>query len=57
MMWPNWIELVFRVDPHEAHGSLERAVAIFVPAVALILSAIATLEWRRGQPIGHEPDR
>jgi len=48
-VWPNWIELVFRVDLDHGSGSLER-VLVGVWLVAFLTSvAVAGTEYRRQQ--------
>lgn len=48
-LWPNWIELVFRVDPDQGNGSLERAL-VGVCLVAFLASiTFAGAEYRRHQ--------
>jgi hypothetical protein len=54
---PDWIELVFGIDPDEGSGSLERAITILVPAVGLLAAVIASLEWRRPRSVSGEPGR
>ena len=47
VLWPDWIEIVFNVDPDMGDGSLERAIVgvAFVLAVAFV--ALTRREWRR----------
>ena len=47
LVWPDWIEIVFSIDPDQSSGSLERAIVgiSFVLAVACV--ALAHREWRR----------
>jgi len=47
LIWPDWIELAFRVDPDDGGGSLEWAVAGAALAASLAFAARARLEWRR----------
>jgi len=50
LLWSEWIELVFRVDPDHGSGSLEWAI-VAASAVAAVSSAtLAPLEWRRTAP-------
>jgi hypothetical protein len=46
LLWPDWIELVFRIDPDESNGSLERLISILVPATAFVAAIVAGIEWR-----------
>ena len=53
ILWPNWIELLFGVEPDGGDGSLEwLLVGLFVGAMA-VFSALARTEWRRArtQPV------
>ncbi|HEY1366284.1 MAG TPA: hypothetical protein VGF23_04190 [Gaiellaceae bacterium] len=46
ILWPDWIELVFGVDPDHGSGRLEWA-AVAALAVAGVAASIATrVEWR-----------
>lgn len=46
ILWSNWIELVFRVDPDHDSGSLERLIVIALIASTVILAGAANREWR-----------
>jgi hypothetical protein len=47
LIWRNWIEIVFRVDPDHGSGSLEMAI-LFVCILAFLSSMLAArIEWRR----------
>jgi hypothetical protein len=52
LLWKDWIEIVFRVDPDGGSGSLEWAIAAVSLAAASAFSALARLEWRRAAPAG-----
>jgi len=47
MVWPNWIELVFRFDPDHGNGSLERVVVGVAAALCLTSLLLARREWQR----------
>jgi hypothetical protein len=47
LIWPDWIELAFHVDPDEGDGSLERIVSLALPALGLVVALVAGMEWRR----------
>jgi hypothetical protein len=47
LLWPTWIELVFGIDPDQGDGSLERALTILFPLIAIGSALIAGHEWRR----------
>ena len=44
---PDWIELLFGIEPDEGSGSLERLVVGIAVAVAFTASLFALTEWRR----------
>jgi hypothetical protein len=44
---PDWVEVVFGVDPDQHSGLLEWATVVFA-AAALGCLLLARLEWRRG---------
>ena len=50
LVWPDWIELVFGVDPDGGDGSLEWLVAGLAVGVTLTLCLLARREWRRVRP-------
>jgi hypothetical protein len=41
LVWRDWIEIVFRVDPDQGSGSLEWILVGVFAAAALLLSAVA----------------
>jgi hypothetical protein len=47
---PQWIELVFGVDPDHGNGALEWALVVGLGLVAITLGMMARLEWRRPYP-------
>jgi hypothetical protein len=47
LVWPAWIELVFRIDPDRGSGALEKAVVIAAAALALVFALLMHIEWRR----------
>lgn len=46
---PDWIEVVFRVDPDGGDGSLERIVVLSLALGTLVLAAGARLAWKRSR--------
>jgi hypothetical protein len=49
LVWREWIELVFRVDPDRGNGSLEWLIlALFATATA-VFSARAHAQWKQIQ--------
>src|SRR4051812_36231104 len=61
LITPQWIEVLFDVDPDGGSGALEWAVVGALAAVAAGLSLTAWLEWRRAGPrracLGADHDR
>ena len=49
LIWPQWIELVFHVDPDQGSGSLESAIVWAALVATVIVSAITRVEWRRAR--------
>jgi hypothetical protein len=47
VVWPDWIEIVFRVDPDHGSGWLEWAIVAAAVALLVTFSVSARSEWRR----------
>jgi hypothetical protein len=47
LVWREWIEAVFKVDPDDGDGSLEWAIVGVLFAASVTLGVIARAEWRR----------
>jgi hypothetical protein len=47
VLWPDWLELVFNVDPDMGNGSLERAIVGLSFVLTIAFVALARREWRR----------
>lgn len=47
MSFPEWIELVFRVEPDTGSGTLEHAVVLGLFVASAISVIVASIEWRR----------
>lgn len=47
LLWKDWIELIFNIDPDQGNGSLEWVIVGFLLAVTIVLFALAGYEWRR----------
>lgn len=45
--WPDWIEIVFRIDPDQGSGWLEWLIVVLASGLTLMFSTSARLEWRR----------
>jgi hypothetical protein len=44
---PDWIEVVFGLDPDAHSGELELVITLGAAAVALVIGLVAGAEWRR----------
>lgn len=47
LIWHDWIELLFQVEPDGGTGAGEVATVAILGAVSLALSLAATAQWRR----------
>ena len=47
LVWKDWIEIVFRVDPDGGSGALEWLIVGVLAGASLAFGALAGLEWRR----------
>ena len=47
LVWPEWIEIVFHVDPDAGSGSLEWLIVVGCAAASLLLAILSSTEWRR----------
>lgn len=47
LVWNEWIELVFKVDPDAGDGSLEKVIVVLLFAIAAASMWLARTEWRR----------
>jgi hypothetical protein len=48
LLWHDWIELIFGVDPDEGNGLVEVLVSASFLAMTLVFAVFSRLEWRRG---------
>ena len=46
MVWPNWIEILFGIEPDGGNGSLERLILGVTLVVTIALFILAHSEWR-----------
>lgn len=51
VLWKDWIEIVFRVDPDQSSGSLEWLIVLVSLAITVTAVALARREWRRAASI------
>jgi hypothetical protein len=47
LVWSDWLELVFGVDPDHHNGSLEWMIVAIAAALSVALVALARRDWRR----------
>jgi hypothetical protein len=52
LVWQEWIEAIFRVDPDHGNGSLEWAVVGILLVATVVIWARARVVWRRGLVAG-----
>lgn len=50
VVWRDWIEIVFSVDPDKHSGSLEWLIVAACLAIAMTCGAAARSQWRRLRP-------
>ena len=50
LVTPDWIELVFHVEPDQGSGALEWAVVAALASAGILFGGLARAEWRRAQP-------
>jgi len=48
LLWHDWIEIVFGVDPDEGNGLVEVLVSASFLALTLVFAVFSLMEWRRG---------
>jgi hypothetical protein len=51
LVWHDWVELVFRIDPDHGGGWLEWLIVIMAFGFTMAFSISARREWRRSSPI------
>jgi hypothetical protein len=49
LVWNDWIEIVFKVDPDSGNGSLEFAICTVLLAATVSSWWLARAEWRRAR--------
>jgi hypothetical protein len=49
LIWPDWIELAFGVDPDQHSGGLEIALVLVCAAATLLFGTLARRDWRRAR--------
>jgi hypothetical protein len=51
IVWRDWIEIVFRVDPDHGNASLEWVIVAVTALSALAFGALARIEWRKAREV------
>jgi disulfide bond formation protein DsbB len=46
LIWRDWIELWFHIDPDQGSGALEWSIVGALLALCLVTATLARLEWR-----------
>jgi hypothetical protein len=49
LVWHNWIELLFGVEPDGGDGSFEWTLVVGLLVLTAVFSALARIEWRRAR--------
>ena len=49
LVWHNWIEIIFNIDPDQGSGLLEWLIVGVLLVVAIALFVLARYEWRRSR--------
>ena len=47
LLWHNWIEILFGIEPDGGDGSLEWALVGVLIMVTVVFFVVARIEWRR----------
>jgi hypothetical protein len=55
LAWPDWIEILFGIDPDVHSGTLEAAIALTAGVAAIIIGLVARAEWRRDKTVETHP--
>lgn len=50
LVWKDWIEILFQVDPDDHSGSLESLIVVLFAMVTIVSILLARHEWRRTRP-------
>lgn len=49
LVWHDWIEVIFNVDPDQGSGTLEWLIVAILLVVTITLCVLASYEWRKAQ--------
>lgn len=53
LIWNEWIELLFHVDPDASSGAAEWSVVTITVCVTLVSLVLARIEWRHAARVAH----
>jgi hypothetical protein len=51
LAWPEWMEILFGIDPDQGDGSMEWLIIGITAALAVLAIFFARTDWRRFNPI------
>jgi hypothetical protein len=51
LVWNDWIEIVFKIDPDLGNGGLEKAIVGVLVLAAIVSAWLARTEWRTAQTV------
>ncbi len=47
VVWRDWVELIFKVEPDNGNGSLEWTIVLSLAVMTVVLGLLARREWHR----------
>lgn len=50
LVWHNWSEVIFNIDPDQGSGAFEWLIVGILLVLTITLCVLARYEWRRAQP-------
>jgi hypothetical protein len=53
VVWKDWIEIVFNVDPDAGTGAVEWGVVLVTLALTIVFVTLARGEWRRASTLAN----
>ncbi len=49
LVWHDWVEIIFNVDPDQGSGLLEWSIVAALLVVTIVLFVLARYEWRKAR--------